>query len=86
MKNEIALLSIDSQYSQLFYLESDLQIPIENPSNWMRTGNSSAEVILAAAFLISVSIGATATLITATTNLVKVFMPVILRLLDQSHE
>lgn len=48
--------------------------PLENPSAWMHTGYSPAEIILASAVLTSASIGAIAT---AVTGLVKALVPAV---------
>ncbi|MEH1849750.1 MAG: hypothetical protein V7L25_33440 [Nostoc sp.] len=57
-----------TQTSQLILASSTL---VENPSTWMRNGDSPTEIILAAAILTSLSIGGIASVIMAITGLVK---------------
>ncbi|MEH1831063.1 MAG: hypothetical protein V7L29_03015 [Nostoc sp.] len=57
-----------TQTSQLILASSTL---VENPSTWMRNGDSPTEIILAAAILTSLSIGGIASVIVAITGLVK---------------
>ncbi|MEH2083108.1 MAG: hypothetical protein V7K89_24965 [Nostoc sp.] len=55
-----------------------LPTSVENSSTWMRDGYSPTEIILAAAFLTSLSIGGIATVIVAITRLVKTLVPVMI--------
>lgn len=61
--------------------EARISIPhsasLENPSAWMHTGYSPAEIILASAVLTSASIGAIATIIMAVTGLIKALVPAV---------
>ncbi|MEH1826071.1 MAG: hypothetical protein V7L22_12015 [Nostoc sp.] len=52
---------------------------IENPSTWMRNGDSPTEIILAVAFLTSVLIGGIASVIVVITGLVKTLVPVMVQ-------
>lgn len=56
------------QTNQPIQLVTPPQAHIENPTTWMRDGNSQAEIILAVAFLIS-----------SISGLLQVLIPVILR-------
>ncbi|RCJ23155.1 hypothetical protein A6S26_00940 [Nostoc sp. ATCC 43529] len=57
-----------AQTSQLIPASPTL---VENPSTWMRNGDSPGEIILAVAILTSVSIAGIASVIVAITGLVK---------------
>ncbi|WP_242054615.1 hypothetical protein [Nostoc sp. FACHB-190] len=63
-----------TQTSQLIPVSSST---MENPSAWIRDGYSPTEILLAAAFLTSLLMGGTATLIMAITGLVKTLAPTI---------
>lgn len=64
--------STSTQTSQLIPSNSPA---IENPSAWIRDGNSPTEIILAAAILSSLLMGGIATVIVAMTGLVKTIAP-----------
>ncbi|MBD2255723.1 hypothetical protein [Nostoc parmelioides] len=63
---------VSTQTSQLVPSSSSV---IEQPSAWMREGNSATEIILAAAILTSVLMAGVAGVITAMTGLIKTVAP-----------
>ncbi|MEH2252189.1 hypothetical protein [Nostoc sp.] len=65
-----------NQSTQTSQLISASPTSVENPSTWMRDGYSPTEIILAAAILISFSIGGIVSVIVAITGLVKTLVPV----------
>lgn len=52
-------------------------LPVEPPSTWIRNGESPTEILLAAAILTSVSMGAIARIIITLTGLIKVLVPIV---------
>ncbi|MEH1890786.1 MAG: hypothetical protein V7K92_15485 [Nostoc sp.] len=71
MKTALTTPVNSNQSTQTSQLISASPTSLENPSTWMRDGYSPTEIILAAAILISFSIGGIASVIVAITALVK---------------
>ncbi|MEH2038350.1 hypothetical protein [Nostoc sp.] len=71
MKTALTTPVNSNQTTQTSQLIPASPTSVENPSTWMRDGYSPTEIILATAFLTSVSIAGIASVIVAITGLVK---------------
>ncbi|PHM06278.1 hypothetical protein [Nostoc sp. 'Peltigera malacea cyanobiont' DB3992] len=79
MKTALTTPVNSNQTTQTSQLIPASPTSVENPSTWMRNGDSPGEIILAVAILTSVSIAGIASVIVAITGLVKTLVPVMVQ-------